>query len=146
METVNWIPMIVGAFIPLVVGAIYYGPLLGKSWMDSLGFTEEDLKGGNMAITYGVAFVFAFLLSMALNFTIEGLHKGINDAGEIIFNSDHNFKHGAFHGFFMGLMIAIPVLVTNSLFQRNNWKNILINVGYWLLTFTLMGGLLDAWN
>lgn len=146
MENINWLPMIVAAFIPLVLGAIYYGPVFGKSWMDSLGYTEEDLRGGNPAVIYGSALLLAFILSMALNFTIDGLHKDINDAGELFLNSDNNFKHGAFHGFFMGLMIGIPVLITNSLFQRNSWKNIMINTGYWLLTFTIMGGLLDAWN
>ncbi len=143
---INWLPMVVAAFIPLVIGAIYYGPVLGKAWMNSLGFTKEDLKGGNMIVIYGTSLVLAFFLAMAINFNIELNHKEVNDAGELVYGSFHTFKHGSLHGFFGGLFIAIPVLVTNSLFQKNSWKNIMINVGYWLLTFTLMGGLLDAWN
>lgn len=48
---INWIPIIVGALVPMVVGAIYYGPLFGKSWMESLGFTEDDLKKANMPLS-----------------------------------------------------------------------------------------------
>ncbi|NNF22123.1 MAG: DUF1761 domain-containing protein [Saprospiraceae bacterium] len=143
---INWLPMIVAAFIPLVLGAIYYGPLFGKPWMASLGFTEEDLQGANMPLIYGVALVLAFLLAMGINFNIELSHKECSDAGDVIYGSFHTFKHGALHGFFTCLFLAIPVLVTNSLFQRNSWKNILINAGYWFIAFSLMGGLVDAWN
>lgn len=146
MENFNWLPVIVASFIPMIVGGIYYGPVMGKVWMNSLGFTEDDLKGGNLVIMYGVALLLSFFLSFGINLITELVHKDVNDAGELIFASFHTFKHGAFHGFFLGLMMAVPVIVTNSIFQRNTAKNILINVLYWLITFTLMGGLLDAWN
>lgn len=143
---INWWPMVAGAFVPLIIGAIYYGPLFGRTWMQSLGLTEEKLKEANPVLIYGVALFFSFLLSMFINFNIELTHKEVGDACELVYGSFHTFKHGALHGFFVGLFAAMPVLVTNSLFQRNSWKNITINAGYWLLTFTLMGGLLDAWN
>ncbi|NNE27902.1 MAG: DUF1761 domain-containing protein [Saprospiraceae bacterium] len=143
---INWLPMIVAALIPLVIGAIYYGPLFGKAWMSSLGITEEDLKDANMPLIYGTALVLSFLVAMGLDFNIELTHKECSEAGEIVWGSFHTFKHGMLHGFFTAVFLAIPVLVNNSLFQRNSWKNILINVGYWALTFALMGGLLDAWN
>ena len=34
---------------------------------------------------------------------------------------------------------------TNALFEMKSAKYVLINVGYWILTFALMGGLLNAW-
>lgn len=142
----NWIPIIVGALVPMFIGAIYYGPLFGKPWMESLGFTEEDLKKANMAVIYGLALFLSFLLSMFTDIFLEITHKDISDSGELIFASHHTFGHGTFHGFFLGIFVAIPVLVTNSLFERRSAKNILINVGYWLLTISLLGGLLDAWN
>lgn len=145
-DSINWLPMIVAAFIPLVLGALYYGPIFGKQWMASLGFTEEDLTGANMALIYGIALVLSFFIAFGLNVSIELTHKDCNDVGEVIYGSFHTFKHGAFHGFFMFLLLAAPVLINNSMFQRNSWKNIFINLGYWALAFTLMGGLVDAWN
>ena len=145
-ESINWLPMIVAAIIPMVLGAIYYGPLFGRQWMSSLGITEDDLKGANMPLIYGIAFVVAFLIAMGLNFNIELNHKEVNSAGELVYGSFHTFKHGALHGFITFFFLAAPVLISNSMFQRNSWKNIFINLGYWALVFALMGGLLDAWN
>lgn len=53
----NVIAIIVAGLIPNILGALYYGPIFGKAWRDSLGKTEEDLKHSNEAIVYGIALV-----------------------------------------------------------------------------------------
>ena len=57
--------------------------------------------------------------------------------------SEQPFFHGAWHAFqsafFYGL---IPALVINALFDIRNWKYILINVGYWLVAVSIMGGII----
>ena len=57
------------AIIPMLVGSIWYGPLFGKAWMSTNGFTEEDLKGSNMLLILGLS----FLLSVILAAGISGL-------------------------------------------------------------------------
>ena len=57
-----------------------------------------------------------------------------------------SFKHGMAHGVILAVMIAVPVLVTNGLFERKNFKNLAINALYWIITFALMGGVIDALN
>ena len=56
------------------------------------------------------------------------------------------FKHGVFHGVLVGFMVAMPVLVTNGLFERKNLKNLAINTLYWIITIGLMGGVIDMLN
>ena len=112
--------------------------------MDSLGFTDKDVEGGNMAVIYGVSILVSILLALGLKFNMEMTHKDVNAAGELIYGSFHTFKHGALHGLMSGVLVGIPALISNSLFQRNTGKNILINAAYWLLTFAIMGGILDA--
>lgn len=56
------------------------------------------------------------------------------------------FKHGALHGFMSGLFFALPVTAINSLFEQKSWKYILINAGYWIVSLTLMGGIICAWE
>ena len=51
------------------------------------------------------------------------------------------FKHGAFHGTLVGLFLVMPVLVTNSLFERKSMKLAFINVAYWTISIALMGGI-----
>ncbi len=60
---------------------------------------------------------------------------------------NHIFTHGAFHAFFLiGLFIVLPVFATNAVFEGKSVKYVAINVGYWMLCLTLMGGLLAAWR
>lgn len=134
----NWVAILIAALIPMIVGFIYYHKsLFGKAWMNSLGLTEEDLKKGNMAIIFGVSLLMSFLLSM---FTLQSV-DGPMQEGEF-----DSFKHGAFHGVILAIMVAVPVLVTNGLFERKNFKNLAINTLYWIITLALMGGVIDALN
>lgn len=148
MESLNFLPIIVAALIPTVVGFLYYNPkTMGTAWMNSLGMTEEDLqKDFNMAMVTIVGLVLSFILAFGLNAIVELTHKEVSDAGELIYASHHTFGHGALHGVFLGIMFAVPVLVTNGLYERKTWKNLLINCGYWIITMALMSGLMDAWN
>ena len=144
----NIVPVLVAALIPTVMGMIYYNPkVFGNAWMASLGKTEEELKEGfNMAVVTIVGLVLSFLLAFSVNAIVELIHQNVDEAGTILTSSDHNFGHGAFHGVFIALTVCIPVLITNGMYERKSWKNLLINTGYWVITIALMSGLMDAWN
>lgn len=146
MPEVNWLAIIVAALIPMIMGAIYYGPLFGKTWMSSLGYTKEDFEGRNEPLIYGLALLMALLVSMSLKMTTELVHKDVNSAGELIFGSFHTFGHGALHGAMTAMTLVVPVIISLSLFQKNTAKNILINAGFWIICFAIMGGILDMWN
>jgi Protein of unknown function (DUF1761) len=138
MENLNWLSMIIATLIPLIIGFIYYNPkVLGTVWMKSLGLSEEDLKKGNMAVTFGVSLIMSFLIA----FFLVNFNNSPGQEGEF-----DNFGHGAWHGVFIGVVVAMPVLVTNGLFELKNFKNLVLNVTYWLITLGLMGGVLDAMN
>ncbi len=142
---INILFVALAALFPMLIGMIYYGPIFGKQWMSSLGFTESNLPEPiKMPIVYVVSLALAFVLAYFMLTINEHLHRGISDSGQLIFTSDHNFGHGAYHGLIIGLLICLPVLVSNLLFQRNSAKNILLNVVYWCITMALMGGFLDT--
>lgn len=138
MPQPNILAILIGTLIPMIMGFIYYHPkVFGKAWMNSLGITEEDVKKGNMAVIFGVSLVMSLLMSMFLLVNVDGPGQE---------NEFDSFKHGAFHGFLISLMVAMPVLVTNGLFERKNFKNLAINTLYWVITITLMAGAIDALN
>ena len=138
MENANWLSMAIATIIPMVVGFIYYNPkVFGNAWMKTLGITEEDIKKQNMLKTYGIAIVMSFILA----FFVINFNNSPGQEGEF-----DTFKHGAWHGMFLSIVIAMPILMTNGLFELKNLKNIFINIGYWLITLVLMGGVLDAMN
>jgi len=146
MPEINFIPIIVAALIPNIIGALYYGPLFGKTWLSSLGYTAEDMKGRNEALIYGSALLLALVASFFLKFTIELTHKDVSEAGELIFASHHTFGHGALHGAMIALTLVCPAIISLGLFQKNTGKNIFLNVVFWVICYAVMGGILDIWT
>ena len=144
--SMNWPAIIVASLVPMILGAIYYGPLFGNAWRNSLGKTEDELKPNNAALSYGGALVCAFLVSNSLNLIIQLVHKDVNSAGELFINTHSTFGHGALHGVLLGLTFVGPIIVSLSIFHKMNWKTILLNVTFWSACFAIMGGILDAWK
>ncbi|MCB0760213.1 MAG: DUF1761 domain-containing protein [Flavobacteriales bacterium] len=131
----NWIAIIVAALASFVLGFVWYHPkLFGTAWMKSMGLNPDEPPKGNMAMIFGVAFLMAVVISYNLN-QWAAYHPA----------EDQNFMHGAFHALLTCVMSAIPVLITNSLYEQRSWTGILINVGYWVAAFCLMGGILYSW-
>ncbi len=130
--TINWLALLVGALVPMVLGFIWYHPkLFGTAWMNSLGFKEEDLEGGNMPLIFGLSYV----LSCVIAWQIQK-YAGYHDVAE------QTFVHIGYHAGMMGLVIAVPAMITTALFERRKPTNILINAGYWILAFGFMGGVI----
>jgi len=164
---INWLIILAASLIPLVLAFVWYNPnVFGKAWMKACGLDEEKLKGANMALIFGLCFVFSFLLAMALNFmVIHQFHfysilmneAGLKEAGSDVNtlatdfmlkygNNFRTFKHGALHGTIGGFFIAMPLLATNALFERKGFAYIAINCGYWIISMALMGGVICAFS
>lgn len=140
---INWLALVVAAASALVVGSIYYGPLFGKLWQKEMGFTDEDLKSGNMLKIFGLSLVFAFILS----FTLWAQVMIGGGPGELHGVEPYmTFKHGAFHGVLLGLFFVLPIIGTIALYERKSFTYVLLTVGYWSITMGLMGGIINAWH
>ncbi|HXB39598.1 MAG TPA: DUF1761 domain-containing protein [Bacteroidia bacterium] len=163
--TFTWYVPFLAALIPMIIGFIWYNPkVLGTAWMTASGMTPEKAKGANMGLVFGLAYLLSVMLAMALipltihqshMFSILANEPGVNDpSSEIgmflkgfLEKYGHNFrtfKHGAFHGTLAAFFISLPILGTNALFERKSFKYVAINVGYWMLTMALMGGVVCA--
>lgn len=155
---INIISLFVAALIPMVVGFVYYHPkVMGTAWMSVTGITEEDTKNGPGPVVFIVSYIFSFLLAFILSSMVvhqQGVASlFIGDEGNELLksvmtakhDSYRTFGHGAFHGFFAALTFVLPVLGTSALFEMKGWKYIWVNVGYWAITLTIMGGIICAW-
>lgn len=141
MPPINWLSILIATLIPMLLGFVYYHKaLFGKAWMASLGMTEEDIQKGNMGMIFGVSLVCAFLIAFFVVFNVNGPgQEGVNREFD-------TFKHGMGHGLILSILFVVPIMITNGLFERKKWKNLLINAGYWILCLMIMGGILDAMN
>lgn len=155
----NYYALFLAAIVTLVAGFIWYHPkVFGTIWKRENNFTDDDLKKGNMLKIFGLTYIFSVMITMTLmSLTIHqsgaiGMVGGpplVESAKPSFaaFMADYGtayrtFKHGALHGFISGLFFAFPIVAINGLFERKSWKYIFINSGYWLLTLTLMGGII----
>lgn len=157
----NFLALIVAALSTLVVGFIWYNPkVFGSIWMRETGMTEEKAKGANMAIVFGMAIFYAFLIAMVLQFLVihqfgalgmVGGDPSVAKPSYAAFMADYGiafrtFKHGMLHGFISGLFFALPVVGTGALFERRTWRYTLVSGGYWVVCCMIMGGIICAWQ
>lgn len=157
----NWYMFLISALIPLIVGAVYYHPkVVGSAWMKTNGFKPENLEGGNMAVIFGLTYLFSILISFIVSSFV--IHQGsvmsmmfpevleTGSAAQDEFSAlmsqygdaHRSFKHGMLHGSIVSFFFVLPIIAIISLFERRGWKYILIHSGYWLVCLLLMGGLL----
>ncbi len=156
----NFLALIGAALSTLVVGFIWYNPkVFGTVWMREAGMTEEMMRGSNMIKIFAMSIFYALLLTFILQtlvihqWGVMGLIENDMAKAKPSFapfwedykNEYRYFKHGALHGFITGVFFALPIIGTNSLYERKSWKYVLINSGFWIVCLTIMGGILSAW-
>lgn len=124
---VNWLAVVLAALAGFVVGGLWYGPIMGKSWMVAVGKTEDDLKNINPAKTYGFTFLLALLASWTLAHTFASYGKELSVLVKIV------------TGFGVALGFILPALWTNYIFQDAKKPLFWIDGTYWLLFYTAMG-------
>ena len=132
----NWLALIVAALSTFGVGFIWYGLVFKNAWIAVTGMTEEKQQQGSMPLIFGLSLVFAFIAACFLFGFVWH-----DDQPEF-----HTFQHGMFHGVLLALFIVLPTLGTNAMYEQRGWKYILINVGYWVVSFAIMGGILNIWR
>ncbi len=159
----NLLIIALSAFIPLVVGFIWYHPnVLGKAWMQANKFTQKDVESGNMPLILVLTYFMSFLMGTVITFLVihqnhlfsvfadvpaaseQGttLNLYISEFMSNYGNKFRTFGHGAFHGLFTVVFFVLPMITINALFERRGAKYIFIHVGYWLISISLMGGVL----
>ena len=130
---INHIAVFVCATLNLALGALWYSPILFyKGWLSETKLTEEQLAKSNPAKTYGLAFLFALIISYNLAFFL-------GDA-----NTDAVW--GTTAGFLAGFGWSTLIFAIVALFEQRSWKYIFINGGYITVYFTLIGFILGIWR
>jgi hypothetical protein len=132
-QNINHWAVITCAILNLVVGGIWYSPLLFyKAWMKENKFTEGDLKKSNPIRTYGLTFVFSVLISYNLAFFLA--------------DPKTDAVWGMTAGFLAGFGFSALIFSIVALFEQRSWKYILINGGYITVYFTIIGLILGGWR
>ena len=125
MPEVNWIAVALCGVASLVLGAIWYSPVLfGKQWQAAAGLSDERAKSGNMAMIFVGAFALS-LIAAAVFAMFLGQEMSLGAATAA--------------GFSAGLCWVVASYGISYLFERRPLSLWLINGGYHTLQFTLFG-------
>ena len=121
------IGIIVAAVLIFVLGGIWYSPILfAQAWSRETGITEHKPTPKSMLWFSSVLLMFLLVSAAVLACILANWLPG------------HNWRHGLAVGFLGGLL-ATAVVGMNTLFERKSIKLFLINSGYYLIGFCLMG-------
>lgn len=129
---INHLAVFVCAIISLVIGGLWYSPLLfGKSWQNETGLSDEDLKKSNPVKTFGLTFLLALLVSYNL----------------AAFLGDRNttWQWGLTAGL-LAAVWAVAMYIIIGLFEQRSLKHLLINSGYIAVFFGISGFILGIWR
>jgi hypothetical protein len=127
---INWLAVAVAVVSTFVIGSLWYGPLFQKPWMQATGMTKEKGAQANMVLTFGGTAVLNLLVAIAIAMLI-GPHAG---------------WHAGLHtGLFSALFFVATSLGVIYLFEQQSFKLWLINTGYQVVIFAVMGAIIGAW-
>jgi hypothetical protein len=127
---INWLAVVVATVSSFALGGIWYGPLFSKAWMKLTGMTKEKGAEASMAVTFGGTFALNLLIAIAIAM-LTGPHAGLH-AG---------LHTGLFSAFFF-VATSIGVIY---LFEQRPLRLWLINAGYQVVNFSIMGSIIGAW-
>ena len=146
MPDINIWAVLVAGMVPNALGALYYGPIFGDMWVKSFGDKETNFESKPSYVIYLATLLLGIVISFFMNIAIIMSHKELGEHGEIILQSHETFGHGAFHGLLFAMTLVVPVILSLGLFHRAQIKNMALNSVYWVLSFAIMGGVLDLWR
>lgn len=138
MHSLNWLAILVAAISTMVVGFLWYSPLLfAKAWMREMGYDPNDkARMEEMKKSAGLAYGGSFMASLLSAFTLALVLHGLRTEG---------LHTGLMLGFHVWLGFVATVQFTGALFAKQSMKLFVINTGYQLVCYLVMGTILTLW-
>ncbi len=135
LSSVNYLAVIVSAIAAMVLGALWYGPLFGKSWMSASGMTDKKLKEMKSK-GMGKSYVLNFISTLVMAY-ILALFVGITGATTAM--------AGIALSFWIWLGFMATLTLGSVLWEGRSAKLYFLNNAYNLISLAVMGAILAAW-
>jgi len=135
---INIWAVLVSAVATMVIGFLWYSPMLfANPWMRLMGYDPSDkAKLEEMRKGAGKLYALSFVASVVSAIVLA---KMIAVARVV------TIPYGMKAGFAVWLGFVTTVQLTGALFSRQPNKLYLINTGYQLVCYLVMGGILAVW-
>ena len=129
---INWAAVVVATIAAFAIGGFWYSKsLFGSTWLQEVGLTEEAVNNTNMPRTFGGTFVLQFLAVTAL---------------AVLIGADSTWQNGLYAGLLVGVFWVATAYGITYLFEQRSLRLFLINAGYNVILFAIVGTIIGAWH
>ena len=136
LGSLNYWAILVAVLFNQVLGAAWY-TLLAKPWMADVGLTDDDMEAmkgtPRQWYPYFIAVDAGFVFTIGLALLVQGLGA-----------------EGAAEGLLVGVLAAVGFIFTsnaiNYAFEGRSLRLFVINSGYPLVSYSVIGILLATWS
>ncbi|HYW82372.1 MAG TPA: DUF1761 domain-containing protein [Spirochaetia bacterium] len=131
---VNWLAVIVGTVFNMVLGFLWYGPILGKPWlaaMEKMGKKRTDMKMS--AVSFLLPLIGAFVSCLVLDLII------------IAFGT-HTWWMGLIAGAVVWIGVGASATLTAGVFEGRPTALWVIGFFYFLVIYVAEGFLFTVWK
>ncbi|WP_420315712.1 DUF1761 domain-containing protein [Ekhidna sp.] len=130
---INHWAVFVAAISNLIVGAIWYSPaLFYNAWKVENNKTDDDFKDINTGKLYGISTILSVIICYNMAFFL----------GDV----DTDWVWGTTAGFLTGFGWAAMIFIIIAMYEQKTLRYMLINGGYIVVYFTLIGFILGIWR
>jgi len=132
----NYLAVVVAAVAYWVLGAIWFGVVFGRQWLQL-----EHIPPEQVAAMKGAAAAFPYIMSFVLNLIIAFVLAQL-----CAWRNATTAARGASLGVLLWIGIIGPVTYTTNMYEMRPLNLFLLNEGYVLVGLFLMGTILGAWT
>ncbi len=134
ISQVNWLAVIVGTVFNMVLGFLWYGPILGKPWlaaMEKMGKKRQDMK--MTASGFVLPLIGAFASALVLDLVI-------------IASGGSDWWFGLLVGAGLWVGVGASATLTAGVFESRPAALWIIGFFYFLVTYAAQGVLFTLWK
>jgi len=128
---IHWLAVIVATVAAFVIGGLWYSKILfGNAWAAELKAGEPGMPSGNSVLIFGSSFLLNLLASIVM---------------AMFLGKSATLISGLMAGLFVGIAWVGTAFGTSYLFSRKSMKLFLIDAGYYVVYYAVMGLIIGAW-
>lgn len=129
---INWLAVIAASVAAFFLGGIWYSKkLFGARWMQEIGLTEDSTDKKHVTRTFVATFVLQFIAATALT---------------VLIGAESSWISGLYTGALIGLLWIATAHAITYLNEQRSMRLFLINAGFYVVQFAIMGAILGAWH
>lgn len=127
---VNWLAIVVGALVNMVVGFLWYGPLFGKTWMAMIGKSMDEIESDSTMYLFST--VSALITAFVLALVVAAFGASTLTGGAVL-------------GGLVWVGIGATATLVYSIFEGPPLSVWTLHAAYQLVVFVIMGAIFAVW-